>query len=1235
MQSTSYEYSARSNQIFDRPRLFSGWALSGFALAVLIPLVLIFPKQELMRQASLQKLGDVLTINYLSNLLKTEPDNLELRLLLAEHWIYIGETRGVSELIQPAINSPDPTWQAKGLLTEYKNLTMQISSSPKGSAQLRALIAHRQEVFLRVLWRPWSVPTLVYLAGQADQMEEKAIAAQLYTAIEDASASESVDWFASVAARVLGEGQNKLAAHLYFIARHKANSLSEQRDFFLAGVHALMSASLFKQAMQSIDRNLGNLSDDRDTLYSLTLIARAADDQSRAVRYAKQLLRISRTSEFFDWIPRLDLALFGISSAYAAPSTIVEGGSEIRIDAKRPYDRKSFLLAYEVFLGNHKHAEAYQVAASAVRQEPKNKVWHQRLAQVAEWTNKPQVALREWVWLMRNGGGEASWMAVLRLAPSLNDYDALLAAWKHIANKLKMDEAQWKNLGDLFEQAGRQREGIEYFERSYKTSHRPLHLEIAARLAERSGDDGQASRLYRRLLEGHGFNFGWILSIANLHLRKGEFQKTYDLLQKNRANIDEKNVAYFKLMADLAWQLQKDDDATRNYRQLVESGNLTRDDFSRLIFLLGDSRREEQATLAEIAYRRFGDRDMLLLALENYANERNRLAQQRLYEGIETENIGIRFSDSARFFLLRAQYHQANRDFQLARADFRHAVDIAPDDSATGNAILWFLIDTRDVAVLREMLTHVVARGDHKNPAYWGALAAAYQVLEQPSHAVAYYTRQIKREGQDFLWLVNYADALDQNQQTIEAARVRRHAWSQLRNRLADNPPSLPFTQEMQAAARLAMLNFPADQSMALVRSVLRQDRLAKRDVVIDRTTNELVLGWAMSKESSVNAKTWLWQRYGRSLETPLWAEVMVAVEEQDSVKIESLLAEQAERLPILARHDAAVAAHQIPYAQTIAFDGLTNQPSSDEIHLRLKEDVLVTSSHLSFEVKEEKIGNLHRFIQNFQIETTLAKATRLAVEFGRTQQSNETPSTFGAVPSAEKITGLSLKNIGRFGDTEIAMRHRNEFSRTSEIQLAHEMSLIPRIKLRLGWDVDAAATESNELHTFGMCNQLKTGLTYVFSKREYLRLEPIWVNYFTQRGEYLGHGNHFSWELAHQVRTEYPDWKVRLIGIHTRFSPELNPVFTLPANANVYGGCFGVGNNNRNVYTRTWRPYWDSCATHNDQSGVGYNASFGISGSVAGPDHLSISLKQEWGGVNITGGLSQVLIMSYRYTID
>jgi len=56
------------------------------------------------------------------------------------------------------------------------------------------------------------------------------------------------------------------------------------------GVGALMQASLFPQAMQAADRELGNLADDPDTLRYLARTALAAGDPPRAVGYARRLV---------------------------------------------------------------------------------------------------------------------------------------------------------------------------------------------------------------------------------------------------------------------------------------------------------------------------------------------------------------------------------------------------------------------------------------------------------------------------------------------------------------------------------------------------------------------------------------------------------------------------------------------------------------------------------------------------------------------------------------------------------------------------------------------------------------------------------------------------------------------------------------------------------------------------------------------------------------------------------
>lgn len=1248
MQSTSYEFTARAKPGPERPKLMSGWTLAGFAVLVCIPLVMIFPKKELLEQASQQRLGDLLTINYLSNLLKTEPNNLDLRLLLADHKIFLDDLADIPALVQPALDSTDPEWQTKGLLAEYKYLTRLFVLTPKDSPQLSQLLERRRAIFFRLANRSWDVPTLIYLAGQADQLHERGLATLIYQSISDASESAPLGWFVASAKRALSAGDFQLAAHLYFIARHRTYLRDRQREYLIAGLRALMSGGLYEQAMQQMDRQVGDLEDDSDTLYELIHLARAANDQLRAVRYTKRLLHMSQKEQPADLLARFNFNWLGIGDANAASEQ-----PEFGTDSIRPYNEKSYQLAYDVFVGNGKLADAMRVAEAAVRQVPKQTIWHKRLAQTAGWNNKPEIALREWKWILHHGGGQDALRAVLQLAPGQDDYDALLDAWQRVAATQKLDVAQWNNLSSLFEQTGQQEAGIKFFERRYAVDHLTLQLEIAARLAERSGDDARATDLYLRLLKNHGFNSGWLIKIANLYLNKGEYRKAYDLLQKNSANIDAKDAVYWKAMADLAWQLQLDSDARKDYRHLAESGNLAREDFSRLIYLLDDTQQQEKAALAEMAYNRFADLDMLLRALDIYATTGDLQAQKRLFASV-AGNPKVHVSDSARFFMLRAQYFQASGEFNEAREDFRHAAAIAPDDANTGNALLWFMIDARDLPALREMIARIVARGDQQDPAYWGVLAAAYQALDQPSRAVAYYGRQLKHGGQDFLWLVNYADALEQDQQAGMAARVRRHAWLQLQKRLAGKPVKPPFSADMQAAARLALLNAPGDPSLNLVRLVLRQDRLLnsaavtnrkaddmelgwatamnKRDAAADRMVDELALGWAMSTEQSANAKAWLWQRYGQSLNRPLWADTSVALAENDTTRLDKLLAEQGDGMSMLVRHDVALAVGQDRYAQSIVFDDLTQNPYDEEAQSRLTEDALAYAGYVEFGLQHQQIASLYRNIQSTRLEMPLTQQVRFGIELWNTRQGNDVLPDFGPVPPTEKIAGIFLRNHGSLGDTGISVQRRNELANTTEVRIDHAMNVLPRIELELGAEFNADAPESTDLLVFGMRSQLRTAVTYTFNKRDYVNVEPGWVRYYTQTGQYLGNGDHISWELGHQFRTEYPDWKVWLTGTHVRFNSAANTTLPLPDNQNVYGLCTGFGQTYQLAYTQAWRPFTYYCATDNNLSGQGYNAQFGLAGSVAGHDRLGLSVSLERGGVNLVDGLSRELKLSYRY---
>ena len=88
----------------------------------------------------------------------------------------------------------------------------------------------------------------------------------------------------------LGRGQHPLAAKYYFMARDKAESLSDARRFFQMGVKTLMAASQYVQALEMAKLKMGDLANDQQTLRFLSRTALAAGDPMAAAGYARKLV---------------------------------------------------------------------------------------------------------------------------------------------------------------------------------------------------------------------------------------------------------------------------------------------------------------------------------------------------------------------------------------------------------------------------------------------------------------------------------------------------------------------------------------------------------------------------------------------------------------------------------------------------------------------------------------------------------------------------------------------------------------------------------------------------------------------------------------------------------------------------------------------------------------------------------------------------------------------------------
>lgn len=275
-----------------RLRLAEGWQLALIALIMVGLFVVIFPRQALVEKLYKQHELDELTLFYVENLHRTDPQNADLSILLARTRQERMTVTAMENLLQPVVASGDVAQrdEARQLL-----LHRYVQSFGTASGVDRKIIKERVLALLQPL-RHESLPAQRWqeLALLAFRVEEVDLGVAFFErAMREDKSTDSqqlVVVLMEMARTALGEGQHALAARYYFLARSHAVGLEQVRECFHQAIAALMAASLFHEAMQAAEQNIGDLAEDVPTLRYLTRSALAAGEPARAAVYARRLM---------------------------------------------------------------------------------------------------------------------------------------------------------------------------------------------------------------------------------------------------------------------------------------------------------------------------------------------------------------------------------------------------------------------------------------------------------------------------------------------------------------------------------------------------------------------------------------------------------------------------------------------------------------------------------------------------------------------------------------------------------------------------------------------------------------------------------------------------------------------------------------------------------------------------------------------------------------------------------
>jgi polysaccharide biosynthesis protein PelB len=1315
-----------SVQPTERPVLAPYWLLVLLATGVAGALWLLYPRQDLERRLSEAGNDSALSANYLHNLLRSDPHNPRLRLLLAKEQ---GQTEALDTMrdtLQPVLSSKDPDLarQALWLLWETTYRSYQKAAAQQALPAQSRLQRDLVQQLGTLVQKDWPPEQRQQLTRQALDLGQYNIgitllrqqAQQLHGQPEQAA-----QLYERAAREALAHAQYTQCAELYLLARQHTQDAAQAKQYFLSAIATVQASGQPGAALALAERELGSLHSDSEVIERLVQLARAAGRPDIAEHYVKQLLRLALWQQWQQWqmhpsaqaLPVLHTIAqpSGHSAVQQAPAryedraylldpALLRHPSEedaafsspeaekwqwlassqktptapptAGIPPGLPFDDRIYSLGYQVFLENKNLEDAWRVAKAAVQQAPQHIVWHERLAQVSEWTGRLELALQHWLLVAKQTQNQVAWQAVLRLAPGLFDDAALVEGLRY---ELRRRPGQLTLLDELvaaYERLGTPQPALDYLRQQAPSA--PV-LQMLAGLAKRAGDLDLALASWQRLFQDPAqLTPELAMRAAVLALLKGQAAQGLAWLEAAQAKLppgSPDGPDFWRLTAQIAQGQQRDALAVQAYRQLLQSETPELGDFDALIRLL---QTDLPLQAAEVALRAWQEHDQprhLLLALNLHISRNQWREAERLLQQIDPapqaqRRALHRLRQEPEFLRLAGLVYQNTGRRAQARQYYEAGLRLAPQSAAMRQALLWLFIESNDASALRELLSRYEAQWS-QDPELHDALASTYQSLSLPAIALERYLQpRVQAHRHDLLWLMNYADALDQNQQSDRAWRLRRHLLAQEWQKAQRDATSTTSrahwlteegldTTRRIARTRLQLTQRPGDAGFAVLRELLRLDRDARNG--LSNAAAETAIGWLQDAGEYNAERGFLWQQYARShslqANRPLWAEITVALAEKDKIATGELLDTFDQRLPRYDRVNAAAAVGDVRLAQTAAFETQQDQPDDNPLHQQLVDNLLAFTPHAAAQVTLRQLDNLDETETVAQLHYPLAPSRSLGLKLLNTQrQSNERRALRD--PSQEQAAYGSLRWQYRSGSsTVLQLGWRDSLASSVPLQLEHVQRLDNRLSLHLDLGSQLPTQESLVLRMGGMKDRLGMGLRYQATRLDHVMLSHWREKYALQTGADVGSGQHSSLSYTHTYRLDVPTVDVGAFwsshsydqrnpngfsGADRAFMrylppgrPQLERGYLLPDNFQFYGVQLTTNLRFENDYIRALLPLASLAHTWHSRQGAGYSLRLGLAGSVLGADHLSLM----WGlgkSGDQTPGLTQEVQLNYRY---
>lgn len=900
-----------------------------------------------------------------------------------------------------------------------------------------------------------------------------------------------------------------------------------------------------------------------------------------------------------------------------------------------PFRSRDWDLAWQAFVGAGEVEDAYALSRSAVRAQPHSRLWLARLAQAARWSNHPQDALAALSRLALDLHDDRYLQPALDLAIGLGDDDHAVALLRELIRIGRASPAQQRMLSGLYLSIGEPQAAIRELQRQFARTAAPDLLWQQAVIYRAIGDPARELDTLQRYRRRYGSGPRVMLAIATIEYVRGQLPQALDALMAARSSARRSDTAYWATLSGLAWLLGRYPAAAQASQVLIDTHKAEVSDYERVLYAERYRHPRRALAVAEQGWRQTHEPALFLSALGIACSQPSIPVLAGTFALLDPRSAAA-FTGEPSYWTCLAQLRAGEGRDGAALAAYRHALLLNPGDDNLLAGYLWLLIDSDDLAPLAPNLYRLDRRAS-RAPELWAPMAAAYAALDEPQRALPWLQAQWPARKADPLWLMSYADTLEQADRPHAAWRLRKRAYDLIARHFGSLPGRRQTQDRLQELARLAAALAPGDPARRAIEGLARHPRSQQARVT--------VMAWMLGQQAYPLARWWSLRAFLRA-PAPHWAQLAQAMARNDRAATARLL-EQDARLPRRDRVAAAAGLGWSSLAATLAYDGLVGEPDDAGLQQQFDDLAVARADSLEAAATQSQWSGLRTDDAQLQASHWLAALDRLEIRVDTARQRAVDDTQLGVVPSRSRSALLAWEHTTELGSLTFDLGAGRNLTAWSREGVAWQERWSGRVETNLAAVAGARPLDTAALSVAGLEDRLAADASAQWTPRTTLQLQLQAGRLRAQGGGNLGTVQRFSLEGDYRLWFAPPDLALQasLSGAHydraANVPAPLLPLLPADRAASVtffvpdsfVQVCGGAHFNTRyeSEFTARLRLYADADLCANSVSGQGYDLTAGSAMPLFGSDQLSLSLNIQ-SNVGTHSGRTTVAMLRYRH---